>query len=168
MVDIQTISVVIAAASVVVGVITFIINSQQEKRQRQIELLFHRTQRDQEDYYKAWGEVTFVQDWTTFEELQERYSFADNLEARARFHFLGSYYNSIGLLLKEKVVDPDFLFSTFAPVGILRTWRRFEPVIKEMRKQANEPILHTGFEYLANEIMKRYPELTPPPIGMSR
>jgi len=77
MVDVQSISVVIAAASVVVGVITFILNSRQENKQRQVELLFQRMERDLERV-EAWHNVLYVQDWNSHSELRKMYPLKQN------------------------------------------------------------------------------------------
>jgi len=144
----------------VVGVITFIINSRQENRQKQVEFLFSRTQSDLEKYYEAWGNIMFVQDWKSREEHLEKYPWSTNPKERIRFHFIGHYFNSIGLLLKEKVVSPDLFFDVFTPAHILTTWRRFEQPVKYMRTITNDPALWNGFEYIGNEAKKRYPEIT--------
>jgi len=157
MVDIQTISVVIAAASVVVGVVTFIMNSRQEAKRRAVEFLFQCMQRGIEAN-EAWIDIMFIQDWNTVEELQEVRSI--NPKSVARFQNEGNYFNSIGLLLKEKVVNPEFLFSLLTPTTIISTWRRYEPIVKEQRKNTNDPMHRKHFEYLANEVKKRYPEVT--------
>ena len=159
MVDIQTISVVIAAASVVVGVVTFIVNSRKEARQREVEFLFQRTQSDLEAYYRAWFNVVTIMDWKNLDELNEKYQFSTHPEERSRFNCIGHFFNSIGLLLKEKVVNPELLFTVFTPALVLTTWRRYESTLKEMRIRSNDPILWSGFEYLGNEVKKRYPEV---------
>jgi hypothetical protein len=164
MVDVQTISVVIAAASVVVGVITFIMNSRKEARQRQMEFMFWRLQRSEEQI-ESFGDVLFVQDWKNWEDLQEKYSWSKNPKGRARWLYYLTYYNTLGLTFKEQLFDPNLFFSIITPAGILTAWRKYETIIPEIRRNSNNPNAWNGFEYLANETKRRYPKTTVVPAG---
>jgi hypothetical protein len=108
--------------------------------------------------FEAWNDVMFVQDWKNLEELQG--SLSTNPKAYARFQYEGNHYHSIGLLLQEKVIDPDLLFKVHAPATVFSAWKRFEPIVKGMRENTNDPTFFKAFEYLADEAKRRNPEIT--------
>ena len=88
----QTISIMIAATTVIIGVINSIISSRREEKQRQEQLIFQRFQGYNLDYFRAYHHVALQTDWKTPEEYMEKYSRYGDLEAAARatcLQFLG-------------------------------------------------------------------------------
>ena len=172
MVELGIILQVLQTVSIIIGVFYYIMTLQNSNKTqqlalkaqehatktRQTEILFQRLQRTAQNY-EAWGEVMFVQEWNSLDEMIEKYSWSKEPKARANFSYVLNLYNNVGLLLQEKIADPELLFKVFDPVSLLTTWSKFEPIILEMRKQTNYEAQGEGFEYLANEARKRFPEI---------
>ena len=90
MVDVQTVSVVIAAISVVIGVTNSILTNRRAESRRQMEL-----ETRQVEFYmrhfavsyeavKLVHEVMYCQDWKTYDEYVEKYTTRVNLEAASQ------------------------------------------------------------------------------------
>ena len=61
--------------------------------------------------------------------------------------------NSLGELLRSGLADGDTLFSTVG-VGATWTWLKFKSVLEENRRRYSGKYFLSGFEYLADEMMK--------------
>jgi len=67
--------------------------------------------------------------------------------------------NSIGALLKDKMVDPDSLFSVYSPIIVIWTWERYKVITDFYREHINLPTYLDNFEYLYHEAKHRFPEM---------
>ena len=99
------------------------------------------------------------------DEYRQKYDSYVNPEhfgKRARIWYT---YNSIGEMLRLKMVEPDLLHRLNVDINVILIWKNWEHIIKLNRKRENMPDLWDGFEYLYNE-MKRlrkdmgYPDIT--------
>ena len=79
----------------------------------------------------------------------------------SKYIFIGTRYQNLGLLLKEKMVEPELLFQVFSPRSIMKFWERFEWHESLLRERANDPDHYEAFEYLYNEAKKRFPDINP-------
>jgi hypothetical protein len=155
MVDIQTLSVVIAAASVVVGVVTFIMNNRREAKQRDEQLIFQRFQGYGFDYARSNVELAFAE-FDNVEDFRKKYG--SNPEFVSRWNYVFSVYNMAGISLKRGA-DPDLVFQLYSPNSTIALWEKFEPMTKRHRERTNNPLHREPFEFLYNEAKKRNPEL---------
>lgn len=154
---VQTVSVLIAASAVVVGVISWISSKRGEERQRKTQIFL--------DLYKTYQSRTFRRnisrmmidwEWKDFEEFRERYlgSFENAAPANGTYAF----FEGIGVLLKKNLIDKK-LVNELVGNTTLWFWSKYEPIVKGSREQAKE-LFQTkrpwwlGFEYLANEMKK--------------
>ena len=158
-ITLQTYSIILTGIGLIIALVYYTQTLRNSTKTRQTEILFQRLQRDAPQY-EAWIEVMFVQEWTNFEELMEKYPANVEVEARAKVNYVGSLFHNLGLLLQENVTDPDLLFRIMGPTTILSTWERYEQLTKDFRRNTNDPTVWEGFEYLANETRRRYPEVT--------
>ncbi len=114
------------------------------------------------EYAQAYTDVSLMEDWTTVTEFNEKYSRISNPVAHAKVLYVRNVFNSAGLLLKEKDVDPELLFQLYAPGSVVSLWEKQLPVVMNIRQIFNYHELYSGFEYLYNEAKKRYPDLIYP------
>ena len=129
----------VQTVGILIGVLIAVIEIRNIGKTRQTELLFQRFQSIDAPYMKAFGDVNYNQDWEDYEEWRNNYAAHINPEEYAKFMFIGTVYRSIGLLLKQRVADPDMLFEIYNPIAVLMTWKRYEPYVKAMRKIYNYP-----------------------------
>lgn len=153
----QTISIVIAAATVVIGVINSIISNRREEKQRQEQLILQRSQGLSHEYFKAFTEVRGTLDWENVEDWNKKYSFKENPEYVSKWLYVLYTYNTAGISLKRGA-DPDLIFQLYSANSTLGLWELYEPVIKHIRGSNNNSQWMESFEYLYNEARKRLPQ----------
>jgi hypothetical protein len=158
MVSIEVIALVLTGLSITASIIYYATIIRNQDKTRRTEILFQRLQRDASQF-EAWGEVVFVQEWKSVEELNEKYPWETEPEARGKWLYVVSLYNNIGLLLQENVIDSKLIFRVFTAGAILTTWKKYEPVIFEIRNNSGENNW-SGFEYLAEEARRLFPEVS--------
>jgi len=153
MVTVETISIVFTGLSISLAAFYYISTLRNAEKTRQREQIYLRFQSFDMPYMRALADV-MPKDWTNLEE----YTSLDP-ETRANHSFLLTRYQNIGLMLKEKMMDPDLLFQIFNPQFIMRLWEKSENGIKGNRETNNYPTYMDAFEYLYNETKKRYPDI---------
>lgn len=153
----QTISIMIAAATVVIGVVNSIISNRREEKQRQEQLILQRFQGYGLEYTKAWSEVISTVDWQNVEEFQQKYSFNANPEFHSKWVYIMSIWRLAGLSLKREG-DPDLIFQLYPASGVIDLWKLYEPVVEAIRKRIDDPTYMEPLEYFYNEAKKRFSE----------
>lgn len=148
----QTISIMIAAATVVIGVINSIISGRREENQRQEQLILQRFQGYGLEYTKAWLEVMNTRDWKTAEEFEKKYG--NNIEFNSKLVYIMGVWRLAGASLKRGV-NPDLIFQLYNPNTVCKLWEQYEPVIKSRRERLNNPVLWENLEFLYSEAKKR-------------
>jgi hypothetical protein len=157
MVDIQTISIVIASASVVAGVIYYALQLRHQTKQRQTDLLMrlHLASSTREFMEAALKVRTSnYKDYDAF--VEKEGSLASGGEAQIAFSLMGQFFEGIGVLLKNKLADIDLVAQLF---GVEGYWMKMKPLVEDLRKRVNNPQLYEWFEYLYNEVKKRKQKL---------
>ena len=153
MVDIQTITIVVASASVVVGVIYYSLQIrhqnlqiQQQTKTRQTDLLVRLFSNVlNKDWLEAWEKVR-DREISDYDEYKKKYGF---VEANQVYLF----YDQLGRLLQKGLIDIDIL--PMETGQIFNAWEKLKPLIEGSRKKFKEPKLGCGFEYLYDEVKKR-------------
>jgi hypothetical protein len=145
MVDIQTFSIVVASASVVVGVIYYALQLRNQAKQRQTELVTR--------LYSIYASEAFQKEWFIFmtEETNDYNTYRKKYAVE--FPPTAVFFNEIGVLLSKKLIDIDLVNSLFGGV-MMRYWERLKPFLESCRRELNSPRLGFGVEYLCNEIQK--------------
>jgi hypothetical protein len=102
-----------------------------------------------------------------YDEFAEKYGFNTNLESYAKWQSVMSFFNGVGVLLKNNMVDINLVDELLVNM-VFATWDKMGSVIIEWRKRWNSrkdriysnkyPYYH-GFEYLFEELKKRDPVL---------
>jgi hypothetical protein len=168
LIDLQTISVVIAAMSVVIGVINSILSSRRaektmrttlETRQAQLFMQLY-TKLNERELHSIGGEILNLWEWSDFDEFMEKYGPENNFEDFNKFSMVGTYFNGIGILVSENLVDIR-LVTRFGSV-VNAFWEKIEPIIEDWRELYNFPRMLSDTEYLYNEMQKyieKHPEL---------
>ncbi|MFX0170255.1 MAG: hypothetical protein ACFE89_13015, partial [Candidatus Hodarchaeota archaeon] len=62
------------------------------------------------------------------------------------------FFEALGMLLYRKLIDEQMVWDTFQ---IKHRWEKIAPVVKELRKELNEPRYIEWFEYLYNWYLKQ-------------
>jgi len=167
MIDIQTVSIVIASASVVAGVIYYSLmirhqslQTQHQNKIRETELLIRihpwlnvsssELQQairrilsleftDAEDFVKRYGDMLMIKP------EQEAFMSAVN------------YFDALGVLVKRGLVDADLIYECWTG-DIANFWEKVKPLVERTRKAVGYPFL-VNAEYLYSEMKKREQQL---------
>jgi len=157
MIDIQTISILIAAASVVIGVSDFILSSRYAREERRRELETRQAQLFM-TIYDSFHHPEFFDrytdflswHWDDYDDFMKRYG-PKNPKAWYGMGSVAAFFEGIGVLVHQKLIDVDLVAQLMAR-HVLLFWERIRPISEGMRKQLKMPDIDMWLEYLYNEI----------------
>ena len=155
MIQIEYLPLVLTGLSISTSIFYYamVLRNQNKTRQTQMTLQLIQSRTDLVSYQKYWEIIG--QQWDTFEEYREKLSPQNNPEHAAARITLFSFYDSIGVLVKDKMVNVDMVYRLLS-VRIISMWFKYETTIKENRKQEEGPgkYFMDEFEFLAEEMIK--------------
>ena len=158
MVDIQTISIGVASASVVAGVIYYVFQLRHQNKTRQTDLVMRLYATfSSNDFQDAWAKVRA--EANDFESLDDIYDFDRKVGLR-EVNQVCLFFEGIGILLRRKLVDTEMIEDLFGG-AIARAWEKMKAGVTKARRQLNDPTIYYYFEYLYNEMKKRELKLQP-------
>jgi len=169
MVDAQTISIVFAGLSIGLAAIYYMLtlrNSQRAQRlqleTRQAQLLMQLfTRLNERGLHDQISEILVRWEWSDFVEFMEKYGPENNFEGYNTFSMVGTYFNGMGILVQENLVDIHLVTRSFYSV-VKPFWEKVAPLVREWRESIGFPGMLSDTEYLYNEMMedmKKHPEL---------
>lgn len=146
MYDISSVSAIVAAAGVLVGVVFTYFELRNLSKARQTDLVIR--------LYSNFGRNEFQKEFTRI--LNEKYeSYADFVEKEGLVASEGGlFFEGIGVLLHRKLIDIGLVDDLFSG-PIKMAWKKWESLIQEARAQLNQPQYAEWVEYLYNEMKKR-------------
>jgi len=165
MVDISSISAVVVAVGVIVGVVFAVLELRNLKRQREIEVETRQAQLFMqiydhyytEDFLGDENEILFKWKWKDFDDFWQKYGPETNVEAFNKWDSLETYFKGVGVLVKRKLIDLD-LVKDLMGTSIILHWEKSGSIIKEFRRRY-WPHAYQWYEYLYNEIQEREQKL---------
>ena len=147
MVDIQTVSIAIASASVVAGVVYYIFEIRNQTRMRQTDLVMKLySQFNSFEFQKVWYEI-LKREAKDYYDYEKKYGFAE-------YTAIAIFFEGIGILLKRKLIGIELVDDMFT-TPIKWTWEKMKDITLEWRKVRNQPEIGEWLEYLYNEMKKR-------------
>ena len=157
MVDIQTISIAIASASVVAGIVYYAFQVRHQIKLRQTDLIMR--------LYSVFGSPEFGESYqeilnteiTDTDYLAKSPNDASN-KIKISMRTQAAFYEGVGVLLHRKLIDIDLVDDLFS-AAIIQAWEKLESIIKTTRERRKHPQIWEWFEYLYNEMKKREQEL---------
>jgi hypothetical protein len=158
-VDIQTISVGIASASIVIGVVYYILQIQHQKKMRQTDLIM-RTQPMFSISYREWREymLHLPMDFKGYDDFVKKYgSFTSGKPEPETLLMLLSYLDMLGILVKRNLLSMNIVYD-FYGMWALTMERLLMPLIEGFRKEWNVREF-VNCEYLFSEMKKREQQL---------
>lgn len=147
----QTVSVIVASASVVAGIVYYAFQFRHQTKMKQTDLLLRLyTFSTNREWLEAWQRLnqTEMTDWASY---SKKYGTVD-------FNIMMSSFNALGLLLQKGLIDTG-LVDEVLPNQVPDMWEKMKPLIESARKQSENPRLGFAFEYLYNEMKKREQKL---------
>lgn len=159
MIELSTIRDLVAIFGVIAGFSYYVLTVRNNDKIRRKDILFQRINIMDQDFYNNWRRIFGFNstDWQTSHEyvkyIQEHpddYGYISNIQM---------LFQSIGTLLKDGVIDSEFIFNIYSPNMIIWTWEKLIPLVSMYREVINYPDYFSNFEYLYDVTCKKYPEL---------
>ncbi len=155
--EIQTISVVVAATSVVAFVVNSIMTSRREEKRSQ-QTLETRQAQFMMQLNESMNNVAFWKDfidlmnmeWRDIDDFEKKWGTGGNSDAAAKRLSLWWRYNLVGDLMKRGLVEREWLFDTCGSF-VIQQWNKWERIIQLNRSYFNFNQWCESFEYLAKE-----------------
>ena len=151
MVDVQTISVVIAAASVVFGVIAWVLQNRENKEINQARLFMQIFDRHFEKETRENIRYFDNIEYSDYDDFIDKYSEDNNPDGFIRISSLVTYYEGIGVLVKRNLVDPTMVDDLMSG-PIIRDWEKIRDYVEESRRRTGHYESAEHFEYLYHVI----------------
>jgi hypothetical protein len=125
-----------------------------------VEFVFQRVHERDPEYQKMARDVQQMgYGWNTVEEYYEKYHYLETPELTAKRNTMIGRLNAWGFLLKEGLIELDFISRLHTPSYIITMWERNEPLLLDTRERANDPTIQQDFEYLYKAVKTRHPEI---------
>ncbi len=146
MVDIQTLSIAIASASVVAGIVYYVFQVRHQIRIRKTDLLARLYSiMVSKDWLEAWQKVQ-EREALGYEDYLKKYGFVEINEVFV-------FFQQLGMLLKKGLIDVDLIPLSYGQIST--QWEKMKPVLEGGRKKWHNPKLGNEVDYLCSELEKR-------------
>jgi len=150
-VDLTEISVIVATAGVLVGVVYYILAIRNQAQTKQTDLVMR--------LYATFSTSEFQDAWTKVRKRAPKADIADIDEFDEKvglreFNQVCLFFEGIGILLQRKLVDARMVEDLFGG-SVDRAWGYVRKAVYHGRQQMNDPTIYYYFEYLYNEMKKR-------------
>lgn len=113
-IDLQSVSIVIAATSVVIGVIMSVLSLRNISRTRQASVFLDFHKQANLEFIETMAEIILEWSWTDAENFAQKYGPIANREAYSRFILVGSFFDSMGKLIEANVTSVNLIPETLA------------------------------------------------------
>ena len=154
--EIQAAYYMVAATGVLIAAVFYVLNMRATLQTRQAQLLMQIYDKvNNRDFTRDWGETNYFWKWTDYDDYFKKYG--ANLEEYPKFQNIIDTYEGIGVVLKNKLVDPKMIYDVLRATPILY-WEKFSPLMKEWGRRTGESLMYPGFEFLYEELSRMYEE----------
>ena len=158
MLDIPSISAIVAAIGVLVGVVFAVMELRHLVKQRKTDLVTRLSSEfsTSRQFLEAFVDTLEVE-FRDYDDFVKRYGkpISKN-EVPMSFMTMGNFFEQIGTLFRNKLIDASLISQIFP---ICEVWEKMEPLVEGMRKEYHFPTLFDQFEYLYDEMKKREQKL---------
>ena len=149
---IQTVSVVITALSVALGIGVGVSKLRNLVKTRQIQLYMELYNKIMEkDLQRYLVEMLLLWKWKDPKDFFEKYGPEKNLDEFIKFTLVTTYLENLGLALNENLVDVH-LVANLIGTTIHSFWDKYEPILIEFRQRYNTPKVMPMTEYLYKQV----------------
>ena len=152
MIDVSTVSIVIASAGVLAGVVYYFLDIRHQSRVRQWENVIRLSpyfNMNAREVQEAVIQVCSIE-YENYKDYLEKYSGKPEDMA---LKILGNYFEGIGILVHRKLVKVDIVNDFWGDI-IHSAWDEVKPLIISMREDSDDQNIFRSWEYLNDEIRK--------------
>ncbi|OGD59938.1 hypothetical protein A3K78_02190 [Candidatus Bathyarchaeota archaeon RBG_13_52_12] len=163
----QSVSYIAGALGVCVAAIFYVLNLRISQRNQELTLKAQQqtletrklqfvtsitNQLNSEEGHRRYNELMNME-WKDYDDFERKYGSDYNLDNAAKRFSVWYTYNTLGMLVREKLVEPELLYP-IVDGSVLTNWSKFKDVIKEQRKRYGPEDDYSEFEFLYNEIYR--------------
>jgi len=163
--EVQTVSIAVASAGVLIAASYYILQIRHQSRLRQTDLVMRLYDTfSSNEFQVAWQKVR-----TSDVEKYSAHAISDHPKGA---HALSDYpkelyfavnkvclfFEGVGILLRRRVTDTRMIEDLFGGT-VIRAWESVKSAVEGARHQLNDPEIYYYFEYLYNEMEKREQKL---------
>jgi hypothetical protein len=161
--DIPSLSAIVAAVGVLVGVVVAIVELRNLVKTRQTDLIMRLYSAMSE---REWQEASFKilgLEYRNYDDYVQKYgSILVGTPTNVAFFTVGSFFEGIGVLLHKKLVDVDLVYDLFDES--VEIWEKMKPVVEGYREQYGKEMPKVKkslqwFEYLCSELQEKEQKL---------
>ena len=149
--DVSSLSAIIAAVGVMIGVILTVLEVKNWVNTRQTDLVIRLYSTfGSDEIQEAWERIQ-TREFKDFDSYRKEYGLQD-------VNKVGWFFEGLGVLLRRKLIDISLVDDLFSS-PVKRAWEKLLPVAEGERNQTNRPQIWEWFEYVYNEMKKREQQL---------
>jgi len=147
MVGIETVSIVVASAGVLAGVIYYALEMRNQTQIRQMDLVMR--------LFSTFDSNEFQDEYIKFLDLNitDYDAYVKSYGLKGLFKIF-PFFEALGIMLNRKLVSIDLVQQLYSQ-SIQIIWEKSKPIQEGLRKKYNQPNWWEWFEYLYNEMKKR-------------
>lgn len=148
-----SISVVLAASGVTIAVVYYFFDLQNRRKVRRSDSFMRLfTHMNDETFHDADLMVQYAE-FSDYEDFEKKYGpFSTRKPIHRAIRLVAFYFEAVGMMLYRNLIDEQMVWDTFQ---IKHRWEKIAPIIKQLRKELNEPRYMEWFEYLYNWHLKQ-------------
>jgi len=149
--DVQTAYYMVAATGVLVAAVFYVLNMKATLQTRQAQL-FTSLQKDMNDYQgQLRARELYYMKWDSYDDFEKKYGSDNNPESYAMRISSWTWYNSLGLMLKQGLLNEDNVYD-YVGTAVILTWSHWEAIIREQRVRYMGPDWMGFYEYAAGRM----------------
>jgi hypothetical protein len=151
--DIPSISAIVAATGVLVGVVLTVIELRNLVKQRQTDLVIRLSSDIRSREFLGAFVDTYEAEFKDYDDFVKKYGmlFSKN-QVPMSFLMVGNFFEQLGVLFRNRLIDAHLITQLF-PISV--TWEKIKPLVDGLRKEYQGPRYYEWFEYLYEEMKKR-------------
>jgi len=150
MVDVQTVSIAVASASVVIGVIYYVLQIRNQIKLRQTDLIIRLYSFTASKEFVEALEKISVREIKSVDEYRKKYGSLADINQSIQV------FSELGMLLRRKLIDIDLIDDLIGRKTVLTAYEKLKPLDEAYRKE--QEIESDSFYYLYDEVKKREQE----------
>jgi hypothetical protein len=146
MVDIQTISIAIASAGILVAAIYYVLQLRHQTRMRQTDVFWRIfSSFNSKEFLEAWTKI-FNLEFRDYNDFVKKYGLPfSGKPVSIAISMVGNLFEGVGILFHRQLLDFELACEA---LPISETWEKMKSIVDGARQQYNMPKLFEWFEYL--------------------
>lgn len=142
---------IIPILALIAAIMYYVYISKSQNQTRKAQLFMQIYNRFQDKEFLRQNIEIMNMEWADFDDFWQKYGIIVNPEATSLIFSVGTYFEGIGVMVKEKLIDVKLVDDLMTGL-VVRYWEKLEPIIKHQRIMFNWPEAYEWTEYLYNTI----------------